>query len=176
MLCGLAAVAVRGDEPAADGALTIIDPVGQPKGYTKPVERATYFLWFADGEWHVRTRTKEETRLFAGVIRVKGGRVTQLTPEQVGPKPGKKGKPKRRKPNDIGRITDNGRTVEFSFETGGGREDGFDFRVNEPATAIEFDLIVKGFDHPERILIGKEGAHPAEAKFSLPAWPAGSAE
>jgi hypothetical protein len=96
--------------------------------------------------------------------------LTSLTDKQRAPKIGKKGKVKPPKTSDRGWVSPDRRTLNFSFTTSGG-EDGFDFKVDGNAKAIEFDLAVKGFEHPERILIGKEGAHPAAAKFLLPAHP-----
>ncbi|MBA3312244.1 MAG: hypothetical protein M3552_22065 [Planctomycetota bacterium] len=172
LLCLFLQTTFAADPPEADAPA--IDPVGAPAAYTQSVERATYYLWQEDDMWHLRTRTKEKSRPFTGVIRVKGGKVTLLRPEIRAPKVGKKGKVKPPKTPDRGFLSRDGRTITFTFETNGG-EDGFDFQVNEAASEIEFHLAVKGFEHPERIVIGKKGVSPTAVKFSLPAHPGNDA-
>lgn len=169
-LLAAAALPLWAADPPAGIEVADIDPVGAPDAYAGKVERATYYVWHEDGVWHLRTRTKEHSRPFAGVIRVRGGKVTGLETKPIPPKFGKKGKPKKREVTDIGRVSPDGRSIQFSFITTGG-EDGFSFTVSPPATALEFHLKTKGFDHPERILIGKDGKNPPAAVFALPAQP-----
>jgi hypothetical protein len=52
-----------------------------------------------------------------------------------------------------------------------GKIDALNFKATPDAAAMVFDLKVDGAAHPERVLIGKKGAHPPKVPFVLPAHP-----
>lgn len=171
-ICLLASQAAAGppcEAPELNTPLTI-DPVGQPAAYTDRIDNAKYFVWYEGGAWHLRTRAKSKAREFAGLIRVRGGRVTEIGSLAGLESNGRRGN------RDRGFLRKGGREIAFLFRTAPGRkmldgEDGFDFTVSDGATAVEFELNVRGFAHPERILIGPDGTCPPSARFALPAHP-----
>jgi hypothetical protein len=64
-------------------------------------------------------------------------------------------------------VADDRSQVEFEIQTTSSF-DGFDFTVSDDAY-ITFDLSIGNRKYPKRIFIGRDGQHPAEAKFTLPA-------
>ena len=164
LIASVAFPALAADPPAA------IDATGRPAAYSKPVKQATYYLWHEDGAWHLRTRTKEKSREFSGLIRVQGGTVTRLDANAKGLEVRGKKKAKR----DIGVVRDGGKTIAFEFRTDGG-EDGFDFTVSPATTALDFQRRLMGCDHPDHIVIGRNGVSPPKARFTLPANPEAAA-
>jgi hypothetical protein len=53
-----------------------------------------------------------------------------------------------------------------------GLEGGLDFKLDDSATGIKFELKIDGKATPETIFIGAKGGHPKAGVFSLPAKPA----
>ena len=157
----------RCDDSPADGMVIQVDPEGEPKAWGKKPDRPGYFIWHSDGQWHVRTRTAGKKRVFRGQIKIVDGTVSRIANyEGLEDERGGKGKGKKGKPADLGRLNDARNRIDFQFETSE-RGDGFDFKVNDKATRLEFDLKVDGYEHREMIVIGVAGKHPPDAHFSI---------
>ena len=123
------------------------------------VER--YAVWRDGQGWHVRTTTKELEHHFRSHIAVAGGKLEKV----------KGYKRERRGPQkDLFVVGPEDQTINFDFSTKGGI-DGVDFRVKGKGATLSFVLEVGGKDPkfmPERIFVGKAGAHPATTPFALP--------
>ena len=133
---------------------------GKPPGF-EPGRPAHFWVWFGDGQWHLRTTTDKKTHRFQGTIEAAGGVFTRLhipKAEGLGP-------------NSDKIALNNARTaIAFDFTTDG-QVDGVSFDVGPAVTALGFTLAIDGQPQPLRITIGKGGDHPPAAKFVLPAHP-----
>ena len=159
---------VRCDESKDSGVVIQVDPEGEPRAWGKKPERPEYFIWHSDGKWHVRTRTGGKRRMFRGQIKIVDGTVSKIANyEGLEDDRGGKGKGKKAKPADLGRLNDARNRIDFQFETFE-HGDGFDFTVNDKTSRLEFDLKVDGYEHREMILIGTAGKNPPNAHFSIP--------
>jgi hypothetical protein len=154
---------------AADDAL---DPFGKPKQF-KQSKRAVYGVWYEDGAWHLRMTSKDgkgkgkgkgknDRVTFNGSVKVAGDRL-------IGEFQGLE-KAKRVRNADWILPHVNGRGFDYQFATFG-KTDGVTFTVGPNAQSITFKLLFEGIGDPMRILIGRRGAHPAKAEFTLPAHP-----
>lgn len=140
-----------------------IDPNGRPAGtHSGAVER--YSLWH-DGEgWHLRTMTAEHEHHFRGHIDAHKGVIVH----EHGKKLDGHGAQA-----DRWKVGPEKHRLTFDFSTKGG-EDGIDWRVEGNDPTLEFTLEIGEKDPkfvPDRIFIGKDGAHPESCPFSLPAHP-----
>ena len=119
-------------------------------------------MWRDALGWHVRTTTKELEHHFRGHISVEGGKLEDV----------KSYKRERRGPQkDLFVVGPEGRTINFDFSTKGGI-DGVDFHVKGKGATLSFVLEIGEKDPkfvPDRIFVGKAGAHPAASPFELPA-------
>ena len=163
----LAPIDGRCDEAQGGDTVIEVDPEGEPRAWSKKPDRPEYFIWHSDGMWHVRTRTGGKRRVFRGQIKIIDGTVSKIS-NYEGLEDARRGKAKgkKAKPADLGRLNDARNRIDFQFET---HEygDGFDFKVNDKATRLQFDLKVDGYEHREMILIGTAGKHPPGAHFSI---------
>ena len=146
---------------AADKA---IDPHGRPEGFDQG-KRRMYGVWLEEDVWHLRVTSKNaakgaKRRIFNGKVEVTGDR---LTGEFQGLE-----KAEKAKNADYIQVDRDGMGFEFQFTTFG-KSDGVTFKVGKKAETITFHLLSDGDDEPDIILIGAKGAHPASAKFTLPA-------
>jgi hypothetical protein len=130
-----------------------IDPDGEPPD--APGEH--YALWREGRTWHLRAIAKEKEQHFRGQIVLVGpgtlGAVTIENPARFVEGPQKKG-------------------VRFDFAAEKGASDGLDFAVTDEKAALSFTLEIGEKDpkfEPEKILVGKRGAHPEKSPFALPA-------
>lgn len=162
-------VGKKGKGPAAPAETSVIelDPEGIPPGNDAKVDGPRIFLWYSDGEWHLRTRTKKDAHEFTGTIEVKSGKVKNIN-EFDGLEAKKKRK--RKAPQDLGYLNNARNKIDFKFRTAGG-EDGFDFVLNDEATDLAFNLKIDGYGHGRVIRIGRKGQMPPSAQFVLPAHP-----
>lgn len=160
---------LRGDDskkpiPEADEPVIEVDPEGEPSGYDKPPRGPTCYIWRTGDTWHVRTKTKSQSRKFNGSIKVEGGTVTKIANFEGLETPKKKNK----KSADIGRLNTAKNQIDFQFRTSGG-EDGFDFRVSASARNLAFNLKIDDYEHSFPIEIGAKGQRPPAIPFTLPA-------
>ena len=136
-----------------------LDPRGRMEG--SPTDKpARYYVWHDPDGWHLRSCSKALNR-FDGSIRVSEGTIRKYRPvglEAKGKRPDKWG------------LDDGRQEIKFDIQTSN-RFDGFDFSVSDPSAEIEFDLRINGKEMPGRIFVGRDGQHPAKAKFSLPGDP-----
>lgn len=152
--------------PPSDAASAIaVDSDGQPPGLAVKPKGPMYFVWRDGDVWRVRSKTSEKAHRFGGSVLVRGGKVKTVAAA------GMEGI-RRRHPArfDAGRLSGDRTRIDFDLRTKGGI-DGFDFRVEGSAAAIEFDLRIDGTAIPGRVQIGATG-HPAPGeRFALAAGP-----
>ena len=110
---------------AQDGAIIVVNPVGEPRGLTQG-NAVRYFLWCDAEGWHVRTDSGGKPHVFNGSLSVKGGKITAISDFEnleAG---------KRKKKTDLGIVNNARNQITFKFTTSKKR-DGFDFQVDESA-------------------------------------------
>jgi hypothetical protein len=136
-----------------------LDPRGRMEG--SPTDKpARYYVWCDDDGWHLRSCSKVMNR-FDGSVRVGSATIQKCRPiglESRGKRPDKWG------------LDQSRREIRFDIHTARSF-DGFDFSVNDPSAELEFELRINGKAMPKRIFIGRDGAHPAQENFRLPANP-----
>lgn len=142
-----------------------VDPEGQPRGYDKRPSGPTCYIWREGEVWHLRTRTKNQSRKFRGEIQVQGGTVTKISNFDGLEASGRK---KNRKSADIGRLNTAKNQIDFEFRTSGG-EDGFDFKVSASAKNLAFNVKIDDYEHSFPIQIGAKAQKPPAIPFTLPA-------
>lgn len=147
----------KGDKPAAnDGVVT---DWGKPKDFAEGKVSA-FWIWYDDGIWYFRTTGGvKATHRFQGTIEVGGGQLVNL-----------KGKKGEYAGKNVDRYVFGPKGIAFDFKTAEGSE-GLNFAVDKNATALKFTLALDGEAAPKHIRIGKQGDHPKEAVFTLPANP-----
>jgi hypothetical protein len=147
------------------GSVIQLDPHGRP-----PRERGDIILvWLDDAGWHLRSYPGAKERVsFSGTIRVIDGRVSGVYGVEGLESPGGKGKKRKKRAADAGVVSRDDKTIQFKMNTVSGGEDGFNFQVTRPTTAVEFTILVNGLDHPEKVRIGASGRQPPGATFVLP--------
>jgi len=147
----------KGDKPKAnDGVIT---DWGKPKDFEVGKVNA-YWIWYDEGVWYFRTTGGGKgAHSFQGTIEVVGGQLIDLK--------GKKGEFKGKKAD---RFAFGPKGIVFDFKTDEGVE-GLNFAVDRGATALKFTLALDGDAAPRHIRIGKQGDHPKEAVFTVPAHP-----
>ena len=160
-LVAVVALVVTAAEPAGPtaGAKAPLDPRGRPD--EKLVDQPQrYYVWHDVEGWHLRSAAKGTVK-FEGAIRAVGGTFRKCRPIGLDLK--------GRLPDSW--ALDGGRTeLKFLMHTSTSF-DGFDFDLDRDATAVEFDLSIGGDRRPRRIFVGRDGRHPADATFRLPADP-----
>jgi hypothetical protein len=135
----------------ADGP---IDPDGKPDD-TRAGAPEHYALWRDAQGWHLRVTTHGAEQHFRGQVIVAGGTFDSVSienPQRFVEGPGKRG-------------------IRFDFATKDAL-DGLDFTVAGEKATLSFTLEIGEEDprfEPERILIGKKGAHPEKSPFELAA-------
>ena len=156
------AAAVAEDE----AAVIKVNPVGEPKELGAG-EGIRYFLWYDAAGWHLRTDSGGRKHDFTGLIKVAGGKVTRIANF------GNLETGKKKKKMDLGILSKDKTEITFKFTTSK-RHDGFDFQVDDAASAIKFQLMIDGGAKPGRVLIGASGQPAPEEVFALPARPGDS--
>jgi hypothetical protein len=151
---------------AADDEPPVIEvsPIGVPKNLGSKGSSTRYFLWYDAGGWHLRSDSNDKAHVFTGLIDVVGGKVTSISNFDTLEAGGKK------KKADLGILSPDKKQISFKFTTSTAR-DGFDFRVNEAATAIRFKLMIEGDVKPGHVLIGAASQPAPQKTFALPAHP-----
>jgi hypothetical protein len=149
-------------DPPVDQIIQV-DPVGQPVNYVKPEkgQGPRLFVWWADGAWHVRSKTPKKKRTFDGNIHVVGGKVIKIFNFQG---------METAKNRDVGLLNTARTTISFRFTTKGA-EDGFDFVVSPTAKSVQFEVRLDGYPHPEAIAVGAKGVRAPQGTFTFPAHP-----
>jgi hypothetical protein len=158
------AAASADDEPAADVEISqSIDgePLNPQGRFSDDLtgQPSRYYVWRDVEGWHLRTAS-QRNRLskFMGSIVLHGGTFSKLRPV---------GLERRGGGADDWTVAEDRSQVEFEIQTTSSF-DGFDFTVSDDAY-ITFDLTIGNRKYPKRIFIGRDGQHPAETKFTLPA-------
>jgi GH43 family beta-xylosidase len=164
-LLALAVFAVASVQAAR--AADPIDPVGFPKKGDPGGGVGAFRIWFADGEWHLRTSTensvgkKDKIMVFTGSVRTEAKMTVEGNRLEKG----------NGKTSDSFTVHADGKGFDFTFKTYGAI-DQVDFKVPEAAKALKFKLLLDGEKAPTiRIIIGADGAHPEKNEFTLPAHP-----
>ncbi len=122
----------------------------RPAGYQE-TSGVGFWVWRGNKAWHVRTTSGGKEHNFHGEIAVRGGGVmTDL-------------KANRTELND--RVRGNPSGAAFEFRTSR-FEDGISFKA-DPGGCIEFELLIDGKPHPDKINIGGRQVHPETAWFKL---------
>jgi len=148
---------------AQDGAIIVVNPVGEPRGLTQG-NAVRYFLWCDAEGWHVRTDSGGKPHVFNGSLSVKGGKITAISDFEnleAG---------KRKKKADLGIVNNARNQITFKFTTSKKR-DGFDFQVDESAKEIRFNFLIDGKTAPHRVLIGPASQPAPTDVLILPAHP-----
>jgi hypothetical protein len=139
------------------------NPEGRPKFSVGKVACA---LWHDGKDWHLRTTSDSKaSHQFAISMNVQGGKVGALKPVNAEKKATKGA------PADAGAWNKERTQFTFVLNTAKNGEDGFDFDLNDDATAIKFTIKIDGRDAIDLISIGSKNDHPAKSAFSLTAHP-----
>jgi len=164
-LLALAVFAVASVQAAR--AADPIDPVGFPKKGDPGGGVGAFRIWFADGEWHLRTSTensvgkKDKIMVFTGSVRAEAKMTVEANRLEKG----------NGKTSDAFTVHADGKGFDFVFKTYGA-VDQVDFKVPAAAKNLKFKLLIDNDKAPTiRIIIGAEGKHPEKNEFALPAHP-----
>ena len=121
-----------------------------------------YYVWYDSTGWHLRTTSEKGTYgRFDGTISVTGGTIGKLRPiglESSGTY------------KDTWKLSEDRTEIEFQLVSSS-TFDGFDFSVTGADAQVQYSLNISKKGYPNRIFIGKEGAHPREVKFQFPGTP-----
>lgn len=129
---------------------------GRPRTDRRKSEGPHYYLWHDSDGWHLHSRTGGKGHIFAGTVKVAGGKIYEL-----------KGIGGLEKKKDFGSLNRAENAVTFRFQTFE-YGDGLDFKVSGDATRLDFELKVDGYGRPKLIEIGPEGESPPSHIFSVP--------
>ena len=151
-LLGLGVIVSAAALAQTNGSMPI-DPEGMPPDTTR------YSVWHDDQGWHLRT-TSMNRQHFSGAIVARGATlrdVQPFPPAGSGPQ------------QDAFVESPDNRSINFDFTTSGGIV-GVDFNDGD-RSVLEFTLAI-GEDEPkfdpDRIFIGRMGAHPRTNPFEFP--------
>ena len=108
--------------------------VGEP---TVVAEHAGYWIWFSDGQWHVRVTGGGRPHRFQGSVGGVRGGVMDLVTTRADLKE---------------RIAVVGEGVQFDVDATGKDAEGFDVQV--AGSCARFDLLVDGKYRPEHVRLG----------------------
>jgi hypothetical protein len=125
-----------------------------PKG--KAPEAKGLRIWQDKEGWHLVSHTAPgHVHIFTGTIKVVGAKISST-----------KGIDKIEK-GDFWKINTTTNTVTFRLTTNG-KWDRVEFKLNQYAEKLIFDVREDGKAKPERIYIGHAGKHPDGIPFTLP--------
>lgn len=147
-------------KPAQPKEIEDIDPTGRFEGGIID-QSSSFFLWFDEGEWRLRTGSTNKKTNFTGTIKVKNG--TFASWHGAGLDKGKKNP-------DVFRINNERTELTFSFITNG-RADGINFKIKGDDAVLEFALNAEGRNGPKVVKIGKEKSNPSGMPFRIRAKP-----
>lgn len=138
-----------------------IDPNGRASNdLTQKAPR--YYVWYDSTGWHLRTTSEKGTfGRFDGTIKVTGGTIGKLRPIGLESKGTYK---------DTWKLSKDRTEIEFQLVSSS-TFDGFDFSVTGADAQVEYNLNISKKGYPNRIFVGKDGAHPKEVKFQFPGTP-----
>jgi len=141
-----------------------------------------YYVWRDGNSWHLRWTTQGAARRFTGSVNSDGGKLKSLKRIDVEKEtkvlyPGRAGRvwvgPRGRAHVGPGRAPvtatreqdhmemDGDNTILFNALTVGDI-DGFDFKVEEKAESLKFNLNINGEPRPLLVQIGKENQKPRQ--------------
>ncbi len=153
---GLVPVLLAADAP---------NPIGFPKKGDGGGD-GVFRVWYADGEWHLRTSTentagkKDKLLVFSGTVRCND----KMTVEG-------KFLEKKGKTGDSFTPHADGKGFDFQFKTYNAIDEVV-FKVGEKAKSVTFKFTFNGEKAPtQRIVIGEKSEHPEKHEFTLPANP-----
>lgn len=166
-LCGISAWGADSEEtaPAPVSAVTKdgveINPNGRASNdLTQKAPR--YYVWYDSSGWHLRTTSEKGTfGRFDGTIKVTSGTIGKMRPIGLETKGTYK---------DTWKLSEDRTEIEFQLVSSS-TFDGFDFSVTGADAQVEYNLNISKKGYPNRIFIGKDGAHPKEVKFQFPGTP-----
>lgn len=119
-----------------------------------------YYVWRDAEGWHLRTASQNGRLIkFTGSVKLQGGTFSKL--RSVGLE-------RRGSAADRWTVAEDRSQVDFEILTTSSF-DGFDLTVSDDDAYITFDLRMGNRKYPRRIFIGREGQHPAQTEFTLPA-------
>lgn len=147
-------------KPAPTKEIEEIDPTGRFEGGIIN-QASSFFVWFEDGEWRLRTGSTKKKTTFSGVIKVKNGAFASW--HGAGLEKGKKNP-------DVFRVNGDRTEISFSFITLG-KADGLNFKVKGDDAILEFSLNGNGRTGPRVVKIGKEKQYPSGMPFRIRAKP-----
>lgn len=156
---------LAGDETPPESAASLTsdgEPLNPRGRYSDTLVQQTprYYVWQDSEGWHLRTASQRGRLIrFQGSINVTGGTISKL--REVGLE-------RRGSAADAWTVSEDRTQVEFEIATTSSF-DGFDFTITGAGAQLEFDLSMGKRQFPRRIYIGRDGQHPAETKFTLPA-------
>lgn len=151
--------------PAAEKQLTTINPVGKPKYMATP-KRHDYYVWYADGWWHIRGSDKSKQSVFyQGSVELDGGEILETNRPELDNR-------KNKKIRDWAVVDRDKKGLKFLFRNNGGA-DSVGFRVTEGTKTIKFGLGIDRDHSPDNVRIGPSKKHPLTNPFILPAFPEG---
>lgn len=121
-----------------------------------------YFLWHDRSGWHVRTTSQRGTfSRYDGTIQLTGGKFARFRPI---------GLESRGRNPDKWELSESRDQLTFEIATNSSF-DGFDFTVDGPDARLTFELNIAQKPYRNRIIIGRDGVSPSEARFSFAASP-----
>jgi len=136
------------------------DTFGEPKGF-KAGDSARYAIWASKNGWHIRTTTAKKLHHFTGKILVEGGVVTGVESHDLESKG---------KFADWWALHEKRHEININFKTDR-HIDGINFQVSKEAKQVRFNLHIDGKHQANLIFVGREGHHPENDPFNLPAHP-----
>ena len=148
---------------SADPSFEKVDPKGKPSGF-RPGLSSRYVIWYDAGIWHIRVTTGSASADFQGTIKAIDGKIIsmKLISSTTG---GKRGA-------NLPPLKTQSTSIHLSNKIVKGSQNGYDFKLDDKATAIEFDLKIDGKEAPEKIFVGAKGAHPKGSVVCFPPSPA----
>lgn len=136
-----------------------LDPQGRYSDDLKN-QPPRYYVWRDVEGWHLRTASQNARLIkFTGSITLQGGTFSKL--REVGLE-------RTGGAADSWTVAEDRSQVDFVILTTSSF-DGFDFTVSGEDAFVTFNLIMGKRKFPKRIFIGRDGQHPAETEFTLPA-------
>lgn len=138
-----------------------VDPKGMPTGYKVGLS-SRYVIWYDAAGWHLRVTTASALTDFKGKIEAIDGKIVSM--KLISGTGTKKG--------DISpEFKTESKSIELSNKISKGIQSGYDFKLDDKATGIKFDLQVDGKEQAAMIFIGAKGVHPKGSVVVFPAKP-----
>jgi len=147
---------------ADETKLDEVDPKGMPSGFKAGLS-TRFVVWHDNDGWHIRVTTSSASAKFTAKIEPVDGKIVSMKLVSSTAS-GKKGA-------DLPPLKTQSKSIDMSNEIVKGSVNGYDFKLEDSATVIKFDLKVNDKEAPELIFIGAKGVHPKGSVVVLPAKP-----